>query len=197
MPGPCACLSRLYRAAYVNEAMMLRRLAEEGGLLGGSVPGHLRERRALSTLQMETIHEDGTDDLHRVAAVLHDEFGLRPEELPIDVRSQASRTLLADSHCFCVNGPSCMNVSPSADLRDTVLPESHTMVAISATTAPAARVCFVVSITASSAASAKDTVPREDSVPWSGASPCSVQCLAWPGPDPGLILTATRILILP
>ena len=67
----------------------MRRLAEEGGLLGGSVPGHLAERRALSTLQMETIHEDGTDDLHRVAAVLADEFGLRPEELPIDVRSQA------------------------------------------------------------------------------------------------------------
>ena len=83
--------------------MSLLRLAEEGGLLGGSVPGHLRERRALSTLQMETIHEDGTDDLHRVAAVLHDEFGLRPEELPIDVRSQVWRTTMTDDCCFCVN----------------------------------------------------------------------------------------------
>ena len=42
----------------------------------------------MSTLQMETIHEDGTDDLHHVAEVLRDEFGVRPEELPIDVRSQ-------------------------------------------------------------------------------------------------------------
>ena len=64
------------------------RLAEEGDLLGGAVPGHLRERRSMSTLQMETIHEDGTDDLHHVAEVLRDEFGVRPEELPIDVRSQ-------------------------------------------------------------------------------------------------------------
>jgi hypothetical protein len=43
----------------------------------------------MSTLQMETIHEDGTDDLHHVAEVLRDEFGVRSEELPIDVRSQA------------------------------------------------------------------------------------------------------------
>ena len=70
------------------------RLAEEGGLLGTSVPGHLRERKALSTLQMETIHEDGTDDLHHVAAVIGDEFGLRPEQLPIDVRSQARLALI-------------------------------------------------------------------------------------------------------
>ena len=66
----------------------MRRMAEDGNLFGGEVPEHLRERKALSTIQMETIHKDATDDLAHVAGVLHEEFSILPDALPIDVRSQ-------------------------------------------------------------------------------------------------------------
>lgn len=65
-----------------------RRLAEEGGLFGGTVPEHLRERKTLDSIQMSVIHHDATDDLSHVAGVLRDEFGFNPSSLRLEDRVQ-------------------------------------------------------------------------------------------------------------
>ena len=67
------------------------RLAEEGGLLGGVIPEHLRERKAMDTLQMETIHSDTTEDLCHVASVLESEFGIPPESFSLQDRQQVQQ----------------------------------------------------------------------------------------------------------